>query len=195
MTQAPTNIGIMLDLETLSLAENAVITQVALVVYDADDPETILREIEEYLPIQPQLTVLKRAIDANTIIWWMSQPDEARLRFNQNKGDDFDELSALINSICRKLEQVMEGAKTIELWARGPQFDVVNLATLMRDLGQPIPWKYDVVRDLRTIMKEAGLASEDVPMRSGLVAHHALSDCKYQIDCLVEARRRLRATR
>jgi hypothetical protein len=42
-------------------------------------------------------------------------------------------------------------------------------------------------------MKEAGVGKKDVEARHGLIQHHALSDCRYQIDCLVESWRRKNA--
>lgn len=183
-------VGIMWDIESLDLTPKAVATQIAFVAFDLDDPETHVREVEEYLPIQPQL-ILNRTISASTLIWWMGQDDAARSRFKNSEGDDFDELTALVQSVNRKYLQVVEGADEVEVWARGPQFDLVVLESLFGDLGQPVPWKYNQVMDLRTTMKLAGLSSADVPMPAGLVAHHALSDCKYQILCLVEAVRRI----
>ena len=188
------NVGIMIDIETLDLTPKAVVTQIAVVAFDLDDPETIIREIEEYLPIQPQFN-LRRTVNASTILWWMDQDEAARKRLKASAGDDFDELVALVNSVNRKLNQVIEAADTVEVWARGPQFDIVTLESLFSDLGQMAPWRYDSVRDLRTALALAGVAKGDVPMRAGLVAHHALSDCRHQIDCLMEAQRRMRAQR
>lgn len=180
----------MADTETLGLGPRAVVTQLAFISWDLDDPEVILRQVEEYLPIQPQLT-LSRTIRADTIIWWMDQPDEARAKFKQNSGDDFDELQALVSSVSRKLSQELEGADEVEIWAKGPQFDIVIIESLFDDLGQSVPWKYDQVQDLRTTMCNAGLKKTDVPFPAGLIKHHALSDCKYQLIQLTEARRKM----
>lgn len=185
---------IMIDIETLSLGANAVTTQIAFVAVDSDDPETVLREAEEFLPIQPQLK-LGRQISGDTIIWWMTQDEASRKRFQQNKGNDFDEFVALVTSINRKIAQELEGiAKAdYEIVARGPQFDIVNIESLFESVGLEAPWDYSRIVDLRTIMGEAGISSKDVELRAGLVPHVALHDCKYQLDCLAEARRRLRA--
>jgi hypothetical protein len=188
-----TKIAIMGDIESLGLDARTVVSQLAFVAWDQDDPESLIREVEEYLPIQPQLTPLKRTVRADTILWWMRQDDAARKRFDRNSGEDFDELSALVNSYLSKMRQVIESASDYEVWFKGPQFDAVAIESLAVDLGLQVPWAYDKVRDLRTMMKEAGLGSQDLPMRAGLVAHHALSDCKHQVDQLLESRKRLRA--
>jgi hypothetical protein len=185
-------IGIMLDIESLDVGPRSVVTQLAFAAFDLEDPDTILREVEEYLPIQPQIN-LKRTINADTIIWWMQQDDASRERFKRSSGNDMDELIALVNSVGRKLTQVLEDATEYEIWARGPQFDCVNVQTLFNDCGQVSPWEYDKVMDLRTLMKQALLKTSDVPLPVGLVKHVALDDCKYQIVCYAEAIRKLRA--
>lgn len=191
--KTPQIIG-MLDIESLSTSSNAVVTQVGLVLVMASDPETVLSEIEIHLPIEPQLT-LKREVSASTLIWWMGQNDVARKNFALNAGDDFDELPALLRHLNRKFEQVVDG-QDYELFARGPQFDIVNVESLMADVAIKPAWKYDRIRDLRTVMAEAGLSTKagDVPRDTTRFPEHvAVADCHYQLLCLTEARRQLRS--
>jgi len=184
-------VGFMMDIESLDLGPNSVVTQIAFVAYDLDDPEIIYREVEEYLPIQPQIA-LSRTINADTIIWWMQQDDKARARFEANRGSDMEELIALVGSVATKMAAVIEECSEYEVWARGPQFDMVNVESLMLACGVQTPWKYDRVRDLRTVMELANVHTKDIPLPAGLVQHVALSDCKYQIVCLTESLRALR---
>lgn len=191
------NIMIHVDIESLDTGPKSVVTQIAFLAVDADDPdEGFRREAEEYLPVQPQQT-LGRTISFDTILFWMAQDEKAKAKMALSRGNDMDELVANVQSIAYKLQAVIDDVKemggTYEIWARGPQFDVVNLETLFESCGAAIPWKYDTVRDLRTTMKLAGVATADVPMPAGLVAHHALSDCKYQLVCYGAAMRSLRA--
>lgn len=187
------NIGIMVDIETLGLKPNTVVTQIAALVYDIDDPDTHYRQVDEYLPIQPQMTQLGRQIDADTMLFWMQQNDTARKRFDMNTGNDFDELQALVQSVHSKLTQEIGNSATHEVWARGPQFDIAILDSLFGQFGLSAPWRYDRVFDLRTIMLAAGLKKDDVPMPAGLVKHVALHDVKYQMLCLLESWKSLRA--
>lgn len=185
-------VGIMKDIESLDLGPKSVVTQLAFVAFDMDDPEDQFRVVSEYLPIQPQI-FLGRTINADTVIWWMNQSEEARAGFKQNTGNDMDELTSLVNSFNRKLSQVIEGADDYEIWARGPQFDIVNIETLFGDCGEQVPWKYDRVRDLRTLMKLAGVATADVIRPADQIDHVALDDCRYQILCYQQAMRKLHA--
>lgn len=184
-------VGIMLDLETLDLGPKSVITQVGLIAYPLDDPETEMRRIEETLPVQPQVA-LGRTINFQTVLWWMKQEEAARKHLAESVGNDMEQLLALVRSIHRKLSDLIRsvGEGNIELWARGPQFDVVNLESLFTDCGLNIPWRYDTVMDLRTLAKLAGVKSEDVD-HAGLVPHIAVEDCKFQIRVYMECMRKL----
>lgn len=187
-------LGIMLDIESLDLAPRSVVSQVGIIAFPLDDPETETRRIEQYLPIQPQLE-LGRTMSFSTIFWWMKQDEKARLRFIDNDGNDMEELLALVRSVHRKLSDliIQAGPSGVEFWAKGPQFDVVNLETLFIDCGLDIPWKYDSVMDLRTLMRLANVHTEQVDS-TGVVPHVAIEDCKFQIRCYVEAMRHLRSS-
>lgn len=191
--QESNRVGVMLDLETLDLGPRSAILQVGAIAFPLDDPESEMRRIDQYLPVQPQIT-LGRTVSFGTIRWWMDQDAKARERFIDNEGNDMDELTALVRSVYRKLNDIVAqvGDSNVEFWAKGPQLDVVNLETLFVDCGVDVPWRYDAVMDLRTLMRLAGVHTADVD-RSGIVPHVAISDCQFQIRCYVEAMRRLRS--
>lgn len=186
-------VGIMLDLETLDTGPRSVITQVGIIAFGLDDPETEIRRIVESLPAQPQIE-LERTISFATILWWLDQGDSARMKLKESAGNDMEVLLALVRSMHRKLTELIltVGEDNVELWARGPQFDVVNLESLFVDCGMSAPWKYSTVRDIRTAMTLAGVTTDEVD-KGGLVPHIASEDAKYQIRCYIEAIRRLRS--
>lgn len=194
------HIDIMVDIEALALyGPKPVITQLAFTAfdesYDPDEPGSALYSHEEYLPIQPQID-LNFTVQASTLIWWLTSPkvsEAARLKFIESEGEDMDELVSLVRSWIVKLDRMIPDNGTYQIWARGPQYDVVAIESLIRACGLTVPWKYDMVRDLRTVMSEAGLDREAIPFKTGLIPHHALSDCRHQMACLYEARRLLRA--
>lgn len=196
MTQS--KLGIMLDLETLDLGPRSVILQVGVIAFPLDDPETEMRRIDQYLPVQPQIA-LGRTMSWETVRWWIEQAatnPKIQERFIDNSGNDMDELTALVRSVHRKLGEIIDsvGRENVELWAKGPQFDAVNLETLLSDCGLDTPWPYDSVMDLRSLMRLAGVSSrgDDVD-KSGIVPHVAISDCQFQIRCYAEAMKRLRS--
>jgi hypothetical protein len=183
---------LMLDIESLDLGPRSVVTQLALFGLDLEEDEMLDTHVHSYLPIQPQLDLIHaRTISASTLWWWMQQSDEARAAFEFSTSEDFNDLPVLMNHFIVQFENITRG-KTYTLWARGPQFDVVNVESLLKDCGLKAPWKYDRVEDLRTIMREAGLSSKDVDQPKGFVAHNAAWDCKFQLLCLREAQRKIR---
>lgn len=186
------DLALMLDVESLDVGPRSVITQVALFALDLEEDEMLDTHVHSYIPIQPQLDLMHpRSISASTLWWWMQQPDEARAAFEFSTSEDFNDLPVLMNHFNVQFENITRG-RTYSLWARGPQFDVVNVESLLKDCGLKAPWKYDKVEDLRTIMKEAGLSSKDVDQPQGFIAHNAAWDCKFQLICLREAQRKIR---
>ena len=186
---------IMIDEETWGTRPDAVVTQLAFVAVDLDDPEMILRQAEVYLPIQPQLA-LDRKIDADTIINFWFQQEGAYETHQMNLGNDMDELVALVGSIHAKITEVIGDADYVEVFSRGSDFDFPIAQSLFDMVGLPqTPWAYNKKYDLRTTMLEAGISTSDVERPAGLKKHHALSDCKYQLMCLFEARRQMRASK
>lgn len=183
---------LMFDIESLAVTSRSVVTQIGLHAVDINDPDTVLKSVEEYLPIQPQID-MGRAISADTILFWMAQPDAARNRFKRNAGDDLDEMQALVRSIVRKTREIISESADYEIWARGPQFDIVNLESLIVECGESVPWEYNKIRDLRSLMALADIHSADVEKPLGFVQHVALWDCKFQVNCYVDAIRRLRS--
>lgn len=181
---------VMADIESLDIGPRSIVSQIGMVFSMADDPETVLGEVLVYLPIQPQID-LKRTLSASTLIWWMKQGDEARREFEQNTGDDYEELPALLRHVNRKFEQIVDG-RTYEVYARGPQFDIVNIESLMKETALKPAWRYDRIRDLRTVMALAGMRTQDIPRDTVKYPEHmAVADCHYQMQCLNQALRQV----
>lgn len=184
---------IMLDSETLGKRPNNVATSLAFIAVDMDDPTLVVREADEFLPIQPQLA-LGRTIDADTLLFWMRQPNASRELLQKSSGNDMDELMAIVTSIHKKLRETIESADYYEVFCRGMDFDFPIIESLFDMAGvEASPWAYNKKYDLRTTMLEAGISTSDVEKPAGLIDHVALHDCKYQLACLFEARRRMRA--
>lgn len=179
----------MFDIESLDTGPRSIVSQIAFQFFPADDPEKVLGKGLVYLPLQPQV-VLKRTLSAQTIAWWMKQPEEARMRFEMSTGDDFEELPSLLRFVNRKVHEYCHD-REYEIWARGPQFDIVNIESLMQDVSLEPAWRYSRVRDLRTAMALAGITTEDVERPVEMTEHMADQDVRYQILCYAEAMRHL----
>lgn len=183
-----------MDIETLHTGPRSIVTQVGMVFAPADDPETILKEVLVFLPVDPQISI-KRTFGARTLFFHLTQDDATRRQFEENLGEDFEELPSLLRHLARQWEIVVgEDQTDCELWTRGTDFDVTNVGSLMDDCAVKRPWRYDMVRDLRTLMAVAGIKKSDVYRDPILFPEHqAIPDAKYQLLCYAEAMKHLRA--
>lgn len=193
MNDPSQDVIIMVDTETLGLGPNAVVWQMAFVAVpkNAPDPVNAIRFDSFYLPVQPQIDA-GRTIDAGTLAFWLKQPDETRLKLlDVLEGGDVDELRAYVRAFIRKVLDVINSTQgTVEVWARGPQFDIVKLESLFLMCGEKEPWAYDQVMDLRTMARQHGVKSDEIDS-SDIVEHIALEDCRFQLRHYGEVMRRI----
>lgn len=174
---------IMHDIESLSLSGNAIITQLGYAAADSLAPTEFLEGFVRNLPAQPQID-MGRDMQYLTLRFWLTQPEETRKHLLELDGD-LEELRAIMKRYLRGIDDLsapyIKAGKPVEHWARGPQFDLSNIARLLAQLELPIPWDYNQVRDLRTTMAEAGVKSADVERNPEWVMHDALGDSKFQL--------------
>lgn len=184
---------LMLDVESMALGPRAVLTQVALLGYDLEEDELLETRHVQFYPVDPQQQIIPpRRIMASTIGWWMKQSDEARERFEQSTSTDFQDLPALGRHLISTFNQLTDGGTIpYELWAKGPQFDIVAVETLLEEVGLSAPWDYGTVRDLRTLCATAGLNEKNVAKPAGFIPHVAFWDSRWQINVYLAARKLL----
>lgn len=174
---------LMVDIESLDLGPRPVITQIAMLGYDLEQDKHLTLNYNEFLPVQPQLDAAKpRTISMSTLWFWFQQPREARLRFENNLGDDDFDLQYLCKSFIDTFRRMIAGFDSYVICARGPQFDLVAIESLLVENGLSAPWDYDKVEDLRTIVNRSGLDISQVPKPEGFIKHVAYWDSMLQID-------------
>lgn len=187
----PPDVLLSVDIESLSLGPRPVITQIALLGYDLQEGELLDARHVHYYPIEPQQQIIPpRRISASTIAWWMTQPDEAREKFKYSTETDFEDLAARLRNLVHVFNQLTDNGKAnYELVAKGPQFDVVAIETLLEECGLTPPWAYDRVVDLRTMLKRAGINPKNVAKPAGCIPHVAFWDARWQISQYLAALR------
>ncbi len=188
-------IGVMIDIETLDVGPRSLITQIAAIAFDMEDEEKLIHggTFNAMLPMEPQLKLLSpRTISAETLNFWMQQKDVVRKKFEGVIDDQYSSLLIHLQTLHMTVRNAIKGADYM-IWARGPQFDIVNVESLLHDCGLDAPWRYNRVADLRTIMMLANVPTADIPRPADWPEHDAYYDCRYQINCYFEAKRRLRS--
>ena len=187
----PPDLILSLDIESLALGPRPVITQIALLGWDMQEGVLLESRHVHFYPIEPQQQIIPpRRISADTLAWWMTQPDEAREKFKYSTETDFEDLAARLRNLVHVFNQLTDhGKANYELVAKGPQFDVVAVETLLEEVGLSVPWAYDRVIDLRTMLRRAGINARNVPQPAGCIPHVAFWDARWQINQYIAALR------
>lgn len=173
MTTAP--IRVMLDTETLSTdVPYAIVFQLGAVVLGSFD-----QPLFKYT-VNPQKILLdqgwiNQGIDVDTVKWHQTENQENWQKACQAPWENTHE--QMVNDFVKFIQEVidLEGGN-YEIWCRGTDFDIPILKNLFKSQSTPIPWKYNKVRDLRTIIAWHGDPGFPKPED----AHDALADAIYQ---------------
>lgn len=169
---------IMIDLETLGTKPDAHILSIAAVHFNIETGEIIDRLYQELAPGQGD-----RSIDFSTVLWWKKQSvemPEGNVRLQ----------SALINL----LDWVMKIDLSPYVWANSPSFDLVILRNAIDYYG----WEKTPITDhtkwmdMRTLMNLHPEIKQNMPDVG--THHNALDDCIFQVNCVVEAIKRMQPT-
>jgi len=177
---------VMVDIETLDTEQSALVLSIGLLAFDRDG-----REVGS-TTLYPSFDEQARGgstISLGTVKFWA-----------KTGGAAAD--AAMVDEMFRQpVRSVRDGLFQFynrhqgDVWANGDLFDLGIITNLMgflaRDpLVSAVPWKYNSPRDLRTLMRECSRLGWIAPeARVDHVAHDALSDCRYQVDCLMSCRR------
>lgn len=166
--------AVMIDLETLGTgAADVVVVQIGAALFDLQTGEvwdTLLLDVD-----RASCEILGGRTTPRTLEWWAGRGGF------QHAGEVVRMPTAL-----RELRSFIERGDPDTVWAKGTDFDVSILTYYYNRMSTPTPWRFNDVRDMRTIAKVAELfghsrtRTEDVP-------HQALEDCFVQIKELVEA--------
>lgn len=161
---------LMIDLETLSTAPNAVILQIGAVRFD---PMTC--EVGNSLQINVDIDSCLRLgmkIDDATFRWWMRQADTARLSV---AGESTASIVAALISLKQFAEFEIEA-----VWSHGASFDIPILENAFRVANLDVPWHYRAPRDTRTLFWLAEQMRNWQPQPTEDRAHTAAADAVAQ---------------
>jgi exodeoxyribonuclease VIII len=157
----------MIDIETVGTGPEACILTIAAQSFDPLGTGYYTQHF--YARVDPD-SQPGRNIEQGTIDWWATQPPEAQ----EEAFGEHNRVS--LDSALEELGKLIWQSKRI--WAQGPTFDMNILEHAYKSFGRPLPWKYYIVRDSRTIFS----LWPDLPKPP--TSHHALQDCRRQIDLL-----------
>jgi hypothetical protein len=177
-------VHVMMDLETLGLAKNAVITRIAAVSFDIDTGE-IIDEIDLLVNAKSCVKV-NLQIDGDTICWWLKQ-DESIINETFipciTKGLDIKEALGTFTEWIEKLKKNND-TYNVRVWGNGACADNVWMASAYAACHMSVPWRFTHDMDLRTLVylgeKIAGVHHKKSVKFVGN-RHNPLDDAKHQV--------------
>lgn len=166
---------LMIDIETLSVAPAATILTIAAQSFDPFSSGHYDRHFYTRVALEGQEN---REISEETINWWADQGEAKTEAFAEDNRISLRDALEQLSKIIWQHDFV---------WSKG-SFDFVIIEHALAQLGMPVPWKFYRVRDMRTVLS----LWPDCPRPA--VSHHALSDCRVQIEQVQATLRHLGVT-
>ena len=166
----------MIDIETLSTQNNAIILTIGAIKFNRHDDVLLLKKMPtfyERIDIQSCKNI-GLISDESTSQWWKNQEDDIRYEALENP----DRIP--IHNALRKLSIFLRNCKYI--WCQGINFDPVILENAYTRCKIPLPWKYYILRDTRTLYDITNVNLKDFCHTDG--KHNSLKDCYYQVNAL-----------
>ena len=165
----------MIDLEGLATGPDTTILTIAAQAFDPFGTGYYDQQYYARITLESQPD---RSIDQGTLEWWATQPSAA-------KDEAFMEESRIpLDVALDSLGKLIWHAKRV--WAQGPTYDMNILEHAYKSYGKALPWQFYSVRDSRTVFS----LWPELPKPP--TSHHALEDCRRQIDMLQATLRHLR---
>jgi hypothetical protein len=158
---------LMIDLEGLATGPDTTILTIAAQAFDPFGTGYYDQQYYARITLESQPD---RSIDQGTLEWWATQPSAA-------KDEAFMEEGRIpLDVALDSLGKLIWHAKRV--WAQGPTYDMNILEHAYKSYDKALPWQFYSVRDSRTVFS----LWPELPRP--VTSHHALEDCRRQIDML-----------
>lgn len=168
----------MVDLETFSTNNDAVIISIGAIVFDPTKP-TDEDDASFHVCVTPMWQDrYKRHMNAETVMWWMD-PERAGAWKEWVDTLKFD-LPTALEGFQMFLAQNEATQDILRVWGNGASFDNVILRSAYAATGQECPWNYYNDRCFRTLKNLTKDAKSLEPERAG-THHNALDDARHQV--------------
>lgn len=137
---------LMIDLETLSLANNAIVMQIGFATFNPNVGTEYGVIASGAFSLNPKEQMkIGRELDYRTFEWWMQQSDGARNTLLTHVSHDT--MPELLDAFVSHFNwDEIEG-----VWANGILFDLAILADLFAQYDRSVPWHYRSPRDFKTL--------------------------------------------
>lgn len=160
---------LMIDIEGLATGPDATILTIAAQAFDPLTRGYFKQQYYARITLESQEN---RAIEQGTLDWWATQKEAQAEAFAEEDRIPLKQALEELHKLCWKCNRI---------WMNGPTYDANILEHAYKSYGMGLPWQYYKIRDTRTIYSL-------VPsLQKYPASHHALEDCRRQIDLLHDA--------
>ena len=157
---------LMIDIETLGTTPDAHILTIAAQSFDPLQRDWLGSHYYARVDFENQEN---RRIEQGTLEWWATQKESQSEAFAEHDRIPLDQALAGLGRLIWQSKRI---------WTNGSNFDMTILEDAYKSYNIALPWQYFHVRDARTIYSL-------VPTLNKYPAsHHALEDCRRQIQLL-----------
>jgi hypothetical protein len=173
---------IMIDIETLSTGNDAVIVSLGAVMFDPLTGELG----EEFYSIIDKASCLDIGLvtDPGTVEWWNKQSEEAKAILTSDEAVPIQEALQEFDKFYKRNgggEKMFRSQPSI--WGNGSNFDNVILRSAYVHANIKCPWHFVNDKDVRTLVDIGRRLKVDFDKNGNTregVHHHALDDAKHQ---------------
>lgn len=164
---------IMIDIETLSTENNAVVLSIGACAFNSNKIESSFHHNLNML----EQVAKGRYISPHTCSFWNEQPVDKQKVIMEGAG--FNNKAVLLQFIA-----YIDLYPEAKVWGNGACFDIIILENLLKDYGLRIPWKFTNIMDLRTFRR---MVAKNAKIPRDPAEHHdalkdALAQAKYVMD-------------
>jgi len=185
------SVNYMLDIETLSSGQNALVTSIGAVEFRLDPPfDDEQWNLGRTFKVNVDVNSAQNEgfqISATTVMWWLQQSREAVAAMLERPTPILvrSAFEALANFLTR------DRAGTVKplVWGNGENFDNRVMREGYDLLNMRCPWHYRSDRDMRTFMEIAHRRGIFVEVPRNPLEHDALEDAKVQARRMIAAER------
>jgi exodeoxyribonuclease VIII len=157
---------LMIDIETLGTTPDAHILTIAAQIFDPLQRDWLGQSYYARIDFESQEN---RRIEQGTLEWWATQKESQTEAFAEDNRIPLDQALTELGRLIWQSKRI---------WANGSNFDMTILEDAYKSYNMALPWQYFHVRDARTVY------SLTPNLNSYPASHHALEDCRRQIDLL-----------
>ncbi|HQX04984.1 MAG TPA: 3'-5' exonuclease [Flavobacterium sp.] len=160
---------LMLDIETMGNKSNSAIVSIGAVEFNIETGKTG-KEFYRNVSLKSSID-LGLNIDADTVMWWMNQSDDARKSLTNEKAISISQALVDFREFCTKEYQI---------WGNSARFDLGLMQDAYNKANIDIPWDFRKERCVRTLVSFNPEIKKNLAFKG--TAHNALSDCYHQIE-------------